>query len=246
MGKGHLYANVKYSFLHTTTLATPDGQKVEIPEFSLNQLTSYLTYGLSDRLDVIVDGAVVHESSIEEFGSASGVGDTRFGAQVKLAEKSPWIFSLKGIVQAPTGDPTKGQGVLPTGSGAWEGRLLFSAGRTIAGGLLYAYGEAGHQFRGENLRDGFAYEAQVGFNATDRLVFAFNLRGVQPYDSEPADLSAGSAAGLGDGTTYTNFGPSVIVELNQNWSIQFELDGMANTRNIAPGTVFRSSIAYSR
>jgi hypothetical protein len=112
--------------------------------------------------------------------------------------------------------------------------------------LLYAYAEAGHQFRGEGLRDGFAYEGQVGINVTDRLVLAFNLRGIQPYDSEPADLSAGSAAGLGDGTTYTNFGPSVIVELSPNWSTQFELEGMANTRNIAPGTVFRVSVAYSR
>ena len=104
MGKGHLYANTKYNFLRTTTLATPDGQQVEIPEFTLHQLTYYVAYGLSDRFDVIFDGAAIHDSSIEGFGSASGVGDTRFGIQMKLAEKSPWVYSLKGIVQAPTGD----------------------------------------------------------------------------------------------------------------------------------------------
>jgi hypothetical protein len=209
-------------------------------------LTYYLTYGWTDRFDVILDGVALHDSSIEDFGSASGVGDTRFGIQMKVTEKSLWVFSLKGIVQAPTGDETKGLGVLPTGSGAWEGRILFSVGRSIADGSLYAYGEGGHQFRGAGLRDGFHYEGQVGINVTDRLVLAFSIRGIQPYDSEPADFSPGSAAGLGDGTTYTNFGPSVIFRLSRNWSTQFEVEGMTNTRNIAPGTVFRLSLAYSR
>jgi hypothetical protein len=245
-GRGHLYANVKVSLLRTTILATPDGQRVQIPEFTLQQWTYYLTYGWSDRFDIMVDGTAVHDSSIDEFGGASGAGDTRFGLQMKVAEKSPWIFSVKGIVQAPTGDPTKGQGVLPTGSGAWEGRVLFSGGRTWSNGLVYAFGEAGHQLRGEGLRDGFVYEGQVGINATDRLVLAFNVRGVQPYDSEPADLSSGSAAGFGDGTTYTNFGPFVIVKLTRNWSAQFDLEGTTNTRSIAPGNVFRASVAYSR
>jgi hypothetical protein len=246
LGKGHIYANAKYNFLRTTTLATPDGQQVEIPEFTLRQITYYAAYGWNDRFDVIFDGAVVHDSSIEAFGSASGVGDTRFGLQMRMAEKNPWVFSVKGLVQAPTGDATKGLGVLPTGSGVWEGRLLFSVGRSLRAGTFYAYAEVGHQFRGEGLRDGLAYEAQWGVNLGERLVAAFSVRGIQPYDSEPGEVSAGSAAGLGDGTTYTSFGPTVIVRLTGGWSAQFELEGMTNTRNIAPGIVFRISLAYSR
>jgi hypothetical protein len=145
-GKGYIYGNVAYEFLETTELATPEGVTETIPEYRLRQIGIYGAYGLTEDLTAVVDRLGFRESSIAEFESASGIEDLRAGLQVQLGKKGPWLFAARGIVQAPTGDETKGLGILPTGSGAWEGDMRFSFGRSSAGGRLYGHGEAGTSF----------------------------------------------------------------------------------------------------
>jgi hypothetical protein len=244
--RGGLYAKLGYGYLNATELATPDGTIAPIPTFEKNALALYAAYGLTDAVTVTADVIAYRESSIEDFGSAGGVGDLRLGVQRRLGRSGPWLFAVRGLVQAPTGDVDKGEGLLPTGSGVWEGAVYLSVGRSFAGGRVWAFLEAGPQLRGGGLRDGLVYDGQVGVRITSWLSLAGSFRGVQPWDTTPGDLSAGSAAGLGDGVIYLEFGPSAIVTLRPGLGVQASVEGVTHARNIARGPTFRLGLFVTR
>ncbi len=244
--RGGLYAKLGYGYLRATELATPGGNVVPIPAFQKHDVTLYGAYGLTDTITLTLGAVLYRESSIEGFESAGGVGDFRFGAQSRLGRSGPWLFAARGLIQVPTGGVEKGEGLLPTGSGVWEGEVYLSVGRSFAGGRGWAFIEAGPQFRGGGLRDGLVYDGQVGVKVTSWLALAWNARGVQPWDTTPGDVSAGSAAGLGDGVTYLAFGPSAFLTLRPGLGIQASVDGATHTRNIAQGPTFRLGLYLTR
>ena len=73
-----------------------------------------------------------------------------------------------------------------------------------------------------------------------------NVRGAQPWDTEPGDASTVSPAGFGDGVTYLAFGPGAIVELARGVALQLDVDGATHVRNIAKGPTFRFGVSVSR
>jgi len=242
---GGYYVKASYAYLATNDLATPLAEVVEIPTFSRHEGSLYLQYGITGALMAVGDVAFVRRTAIEEFDTATGFGDTRLGLQWQVGRSGPWVFATRGVLQLPTGDETLGQALLPSGSGVWEGEGVAGAGVSLWRGRGWAFVEAGYQFRGGDLRDGLVYAAQLG-HRLGRLLVVANLRGVQPWDTEPSDLSTGSAAGFGDRTTYVVFGPALIVELGRGLGLQADVDFMAHTRNIARGTTLRVGVFLSR
>jgi len=244
--KGSFYLKAAYNYLRAEELATPAGEIVPIPAFTKNEATFYFECGLSSRLTVILDSIAYRESAIEGFESAGGVGDTRLGLQWQLPGRQKWVFALRGALQFPTGDETKGEGLLPTGSGVYEGEIVLGAGVSLWRGRGWAQAGIGPQIRGGGLRDGLVYEAQLGARTFGPVMLLFNVRGVQPWDTAPGDASTTSASGFGDGVTYLAFGPGVIVELARGVSLQIDVDGATHVRNIAKGPTFRIGLSVSR
>jgi hypothetical protein len=91
-----------------------------------------------------------------------------------VAGAGPWNRSS---IRAPTGDETKGDGLLPTGSGAWEGEIVAGAGVPLWGGRGWAQAGIGPQFRGAGLRDGIVYDAQVGGRVWGRVLLQLDVDG---------------------------------------------------------------------
>jgi hypothetical protein len=243
---GSYYVKASYAYQSADELATPLGEVVSIPEFTRHEGSLYLQLGLTDRLMAVADLPFFRRSAIRDFDQASGFGDVRVGLQWALDRSGPWVFATRGAVQIPTGDETLGEALLPSGSGVWEGEAVAGAGRSLWRGRGWAFVEAGYQLRGGGLRDGLAFAAQLGRRLGGRLMLLANLRGIQPWDTGPSDLSTGSAAGFGDGTRYINFGPALIVELGGGAGVQADLDLVAHTRNIARGTTFRIGFFLAR
>ncbi len=246
VGRGHVYAKASYEFLDSSRLAQPDGTLFDIPQFVKQGSGLYVAWGLSDRVTLIGDVPAWRSSDLEAFDREDGIGDVRFGAQLQLFRSGAWLFAARGIVQAPTGDETRGGGLLPTGSGAWEGEGVLGAGRSFAGGRGYGFVELGYNFRGEGLRDGVLYGGQLGWNVGRRLTLAANLRGVEPFSHEARDVAVGSPVGLGDRVTYAYYGPTAIVKLTRSLSLQLDVDRVFRARNLATGTTFRGGVAFSR
>lgn len=244
-GDGHAYFKLSYARLSSTELANPDGSKARIPRFIKQELYLYGAVGLTPKLTALLSLPALRSSDLENFGRETGVGDVQFGLQYQLGESGPWQFAARALAQAPTGDENRAEGLLPTGSGVWESDLRLSAGRSFAGGRAYGFVEAGYQSRAK-LRDGFVYDVQVGWNAGQRLVLAWSVRGIEPFDQTLREAPIGSPVGFGDGTTYLSYGPSVIVKLGGGWGAQVDVSGATRTRNLAEGTQFSFGVSYSR
>ena len=245
-GRGHFYAKVGGSRLHSTTLAAPDGTRFEIPRFTKDEISLYGAAGLTDRITGILSLPAYRSSDLADFGSESGIGDVQVGLQFQLGQRGPWVFAARGMVQAPTGDETRAEGLLPTGSGVWEGEAVLGAGRSFAKGKLYGFLESGHQVRGGGLNDALTYALQVGWNVRPRIVVAGNIRGVEPYNKKAPREARGSPVGLSDRVTYLSYGPTLIVGLGNGVAVQLDVDGASRARNLADGTTVRLGVSLSR
>jgi hypothetical protein len=78
------------------------------------------------------------------------------------------------------------------------------------------------------------------------VLLLFNVRGVQPWNTEPGDASTVSPAGFGDGVTYLAWGPGLIVEVARGVALQLDVDGATHVRNIAKGPTVRFGLSVSR
>ena len=123
-GEDRYYVKLGTSQLSTERLGTPEGRTVTIPEYERRDLSLYGEYGLGQRWTVLVNAPLVIESSIAGFGSAYGPGDLSLGLQRQLRVGAPWALAVRATAQLPTGDDEHGGGLLPTGSGAWECRVV--------------------------------------------------------------------------------------------------------------------------
>lgn len=244
-GRGRSYLKIGYGRLVSTTLANPDGSQVAIPKFVKDDVVVFAAFGLDERVTLLADVPLVRRSDLQYFGSESAPGDVAFGAQVQLGARGRGVFAGRLVVQAPTGDETLAGGVLPTGSGVWEGEVQLSAGSTSPAGRVYYFAELGYRYR-DVLRDGFTYGAQVGWNATPRLVLAWNLRGLEPWSDAAREVALGNPVGLGDGVAYLTFGPTAIVKLGAGLALQLDVEGSARERNLAVGTTWRMGVSWSR
>jgi hypothetical protein len=250
VGRGHSYSKVSYQHRRSTKLAAPDGTIFEIPRYDQQDSALYVAYGLTPGVTLTADLPFARSSDLQdvpdELARVTGVGDLRFGAQLQLGRRGPWVFAVRGLVQTPTGDETRGNGLLPTGSGAWEGAVLAGAGLSFAGGRGYGFVEVGHNLRGAGLRDGFLFESQVGWNLGSRLTLAANLRGLEPWRDTAGPLRPGSLVGTGDGVAYLTYGPTAIVRLGRGFGLQLDWETATRVRNIASGAVYRIGVTYQR
>ena len=247
-GKGKQYFKLTYQHLGADKLAQPDGTVLPIPHYTQDGVWFYGERGVSDTVNLILDLPLLRSSDVADEGNElpreTGIGDFRGGAQWQFARHGNWVFATKGLLQAPTGDETKGDGLLPTGSGVWEGVASLGAGTSLHGGRGWAYAEAGYQYRGGGLRDGVVYEAQLGWSLGSRLQLAANLRGVEPFSHEAPENPIGSPSGLGDRVTYTAYGASAYLKVGGGFSLQLDVDSAFNTHNIAEGATFRVGLAF--
>jgi hypothetical protein len=245
-----VYAKLSAQHLSTTTLAAPDGTQFDIPRFTKDDAALYVAYGISHEVTLVAQVPFLRSSNLDdvpdELMRETGFGDLQLGAQLQIGQRGPWLFALRALLQAPTGDETRAQGLLPTGSGVWEGQGWLSAGRSLAGGKGYGFVEVGYEGRGGGLRDGVVYAAQVGWNVTPRVVLAANLRGVEPFSHAAGDRTAGSFVGVGDRVTYVAYGPTAILKLARGLGVQLDFDSAFRARVIAPGAVFRVGVFVSR
>jgi len=244
-GDESLYVKLSYGYLATDELATPDGATHEIPDYRRQEGALFLAYGVSDRVTALLEAPLYRRSSIEGFDEAAGAGDLGIGGQLELLRRGRFVLAALASVQAPTGDEAKGGGLLPTGTGVWEGESVLSGGTTFLDGRGLAYLEAGYRIRGGELRDAAVAEAHVEGRLGERLTLGLHLSAVRPLGGD-RDTPAGSASGLGDGVQYLAYGPVAAIELPRGLSLHLELEDTTAVQNVATGLTARIGISLRR
>ena len=250
LGRGHVYAKLSYQRLRAERYAQPDGTVFDIPRFSTDNLDLYVAAGVTDSLTLTLGVPLIRSSDLadqpDELGRESGFGDLQMGLEAQLGKRGRFVFGARGVIQAPTGDEAVSDGLQAQGSGVWEGAGLLTVGTSLFGGKGWAQAEAGYQYRGGGLTDGFPYAVQVGWNVSGRAWLSANLRGVEPFSHKPGDVPAGSLTGVGDRTTYVVVGPSLFVGLGAGFGLQLDFEGAFHARNLAKGPQFRAGLTYTR
>jgi hypothetical protein len=250
LGPGRLFARLSYAHGRATTYAAPDGTEFPIPRFTTDDLDLSLAYGLGERATLYANLPVLRSSDLadspDELVRESGIGDLSAGLEWALFRRGSWEFGLRGLVQAPTGDAERADGLQATGSGVFEGQLAFSAGTSFAAGRAYAVLEAGYQYRGEGFEDGVVFSGQVGWSVSARVTLAAGLRGVQPFRYPDGSVGTGALVGVGNGVTYVNYGPSLAVKLGGGVGLEFSVEGNFHTRNVTRGVQYRAGVTLNR
>ena len=250
LGRGHAYGKLSYQRLRAEHYAQPDGTVFDIPRFSNDNVDLYVAAGVTDALTLTLGVPLLRSSDLadqpDELGREAGFGDLQMGLEAQLAKRGRFVFGARSVVQVPTGDETVSDGLQAQGSGVWEGAGLLTVGTSIFAGKGWAQAEAGYQYRGGGLTDGFQYGVQVGWNANGRAWLSASLRGVEPFSQKPGDVPAGSLTGVGDRTTYVVVGPSLFLRLGAGFGLQLDLEGAFHTRNLVRGPQVRAGLTYSR
>lgn len=243
-GEGHLFTKLTLGALASDELATPDGTIHEIPDFRRRDVTLYAAYGITDRFTLLAQAPIYRWSELEGFDEASGVGDLELGAGLELLRSGRFALAGMASVQAPTGDETKGDGLLPTGSGVWEGDARLSGGVLFPGDRGLAYLEAGYQLRAGGLRDAIVAEGHVEGRIASRLALGLHVSSVTPLGDERA--AAGTPAGLGDGVQYLAYGPTLALDLPRGFGLHLEVEDTAAEKNVATGLTVRAGVSFRR
>jgi hypothetical protein len=250
-GKGHGYFKLSFQHLGSRKLVSPDGTKFTIPLFTREEVSAYGAFGLSENWTVHASLPLLRSSDLQdspdELGRETGFGDTQIGLQRQLGKSGAWVFAVRGTLQLPTGDVDRAGGLLPTGSGVYEGDLVVEAGRSIgSGGKGWMFVGAGPQFRGDGLRDGLVFGAQLGWKVSDRVALMGSARGVEPWSHEAPETARGSFSGVGDRVAYVVLGPSLIWNVSKRSGLQFDAEFVAYARNLASGPVFRVGYFFTK
>ena len=249
-GNGHSYFKVSFQHLGSRKLISPDGTKFTIPLFTREELALYGAHGLSNRFTLVASIPVLRSSDLQdspdELRRETGFGDIQVGLQRQLGTAGPWVFAARGTLQLPTGDVERAGGLLPTGSGIYEGDVVFEAGRSLGDGKGWMFVGAGPQFRGGGLRDGVVFGGQVGWKVAEKVALMASARGVEPFSHEAPKTARGSFSGVGDRVAYAVIGPSVLWNVTKKSGVQFDAEFVAYARNLASGPVFRVGYFLNR
>lgn len=249
-GKGHSYFKASFQHLGSRKLVTPDGTNFTIPLFTREELAMYGAHGLSKDWTLVASIPVLRSSDLQdspdELGRESGFGDIQVGLQRQLGTSRGWIFAVRGTLQIPTGDVERATGLLPTGSGIYEGDIVVEAGRSLGGGKGWMFAGAGPQFRGGGLRNGVVFGGQAGWKVSDTVALMASARGVEPFSHDAPATARGSFAGVGDRVAYVVFGPSLLWNVTKRSGLQLDAEFVAYARNLASGPVFRVGYFLTR
>ncbi len=199
------YLKLSSSYLSTTREFNYRGVRMDLFEehagftdgsfLDLN-LTTYLEYGLGDRVTVVsnlqykalrssrtglIGGGVVR---FREIVHTNGFADLSLSLRYALLV-SPLALSLQGGTKMPLGyDNSPSNDGPPLGTGEVDGELHVLAGKSLYPLPLYLSAALGYRGRGGRLHDEILYAVEAGYTA-DRLLFKVGLDGVENRSAPP-------------------------------------------------------------
>ena len=220
----------------------------ELTDFAFS---SYLEYGLTDRLTLVAsipykkveDTRYIggRQNGVAAVESSSGFGDLETRLRWQL-QTDPVVLSVAAGGKIPLGYEVTQATRVPLGTGEFDGDVRLLAGRSFYPMPLYTTGEFGYRRRGGRFSDELLYAAEAGY-AMGRLMLKANMSGVRTL-GDCGD--AGQGGGLiGDQNTF-KLSPGVIYSVRPEWQLSLDTISVAQGCNSATGTTFVVGAAYKR
>lgn len=253
------YVNLSYRYLPANQFFGADGRIVDSADFEQHSVGFYGEVGIVERwLMLTVESELFRRNVLIDQGAVNGIGDTRVSLWTGLLE-APFRLSFGATLGIPTGDsrPNADGGdalaqeiaaVLPTGDGETDLTLQFAAGHGVRFGTaldFFAQGLVGYAIRTRGFTDQIVFRAEVGLRPVpegwNRILFIFRVFGSELLGD--ARRTQG-VAGLGDGVSFTAFGPELSVRVVEGLSLGIGVDGAFRATNVPAGINTKFSLAY--
>ena len=268
-GKRAYYLKLSSSYLSTTREFNYRGARMDLFEehagftdgsFLDFNLTTYLEYGLGDRVTVVsnlqykalrssrtglIGGGVVR---FREIVHTNGFADLGLSLRYALLV-SPLALSLQGGAKMPLGyDRSPSNDGPPLGTGEVDGELLVMAGKSLYPLPLYLSAALGYRSRGGRLHDEILYAVEAGYTA-GRLHFKMGLDGVENRSAPPdiygrtvvTPLPGGGGVlpdlVVGD-QHFAKVNPALICTLKPGLLLQADVFHVLAGKNTLSGTAF--------
>ena len=236
-GQGEIITAAAFS--NSTQFFDDSGKLIPIPAYQKFDLGTYIEYGLSDRVTLILQpfADIAHQGVVQPVPPVAATTD--FGARFGLASFGSTVISVQVLAHLPLTDTSTASGLFDQdrAPGA-DFRLLLGQGfqiDTMPGFLDMA---VSHTWLGDGLPDEWHADATVGVRPTPRFLLL-----LASYATISNDGGAVCAPWY-----WMKLQPSIVYDLSQQWSVEggFSRPSSARTPGANSGRLRRSGIGSER
>ena len=243
------YAKVGLTTISTDRYHPLTGGSVTTAQFHQQVYSFYGEYGLTDRLEAVVNFPFYRRASFPNLTPGQGVGDPEFGLRYGVLT-GQWPLAVSVAAEAPLGTPNKfGYDQtdpaiylrLPTGDGEWN--VWTRAALSHSVGPAFFTVQAGYNKRTGGFTDQYSYGAQVGYQFFGKVWVTLNERTLN--NVRAPNLNKFGSIGLGEGVAYSTAGVGASYALTKNLSATADwAAGFGKLRNVYSGNQFTFGAAW--
>lgn len=215
--------------------------------------TLYGEYGLSDKMDLMVNfpvfsrsysNAVVSSTTGEVIvpaQSINSIGDTDVGVKYGLVRNKPIVVSASFYLGLPLGNDSGGEnGTLQTGDGELNQRVSLDISTSATFGPVNTFYSVnvGLNNRNKGFSDEFRYGAEAGMILDGKLIGIFRLQGLKSFRNSTFEETNGASLFASD-TEYLSYTFEVGYEIKGKYGIS------ANMGSAFSGNLILADPSYS-
>lgn len=254
--KKSYFIKTSFNLFSSDKYYNPDGEKLITARFRQQSISVYGEYGISDRLNVIVNFPLLKINSFETSEPVTGIGDLKVEFKYSLLTKNiPLTFGV--APEFPTGSANKyskskinsiDQINLPTGDGEFNIWNTLAASHSFYPVAAYLSVSSAYnyrtQYRGFRFRDQLKFNIEAGYKLLDKVW----LNGIVS-----AQTSVGRPTGTtdfvrGEGTEYTAVSFGAAYEFIKYWSLSLQAwsyaDFVFDRKNIYSSPTYSIGVFY--
>lgn len=258
--KGFAWYGVTYQ--RTNGLYLLGYDRVAIPTLQHYRVVREFTYGLTDRLTLVV-GLMPHERSSlnRQVGATSGeelfagdvnagFSDQELGLRYRIGVAGASVWSVYLELGIPTGEASQANGLL-TGDGEWDQTLGLQFFHHAPASALSFGAEAGYQHRTRGFADQIRFQAFARYQVAPLWRAKLRLVGTQSvYNTDyyrPDGSLIGGDRGIGaNAVSDYSLEPTLHWQLLPKWGIGGELGAsyVVVGENIPTGWTYRGALTW--
>ncbi|MEL6652466.1 MAG: hypothetical protein AAFQ87_16820 [Bacteroidota bacterium] len=256
--KGELYAHAGIGLFSSDQYYNLSGELLTTARFQQIGLSLYGEYGLTDRLDVILNWPAFKAHGFETTNTVAGLGDISLGLKYGLL-RGPIPVSITLMPDFPTGNRNlfaQNKEIaferinLPTGDGEFNLHTTLAASYGFGSAPFYLnlFGDYNYRtgFAGNDFRDQWTVGTELGWEPVNNLWVKANLR-MQESIGQPTQLVDFIRS---DGTTFTAYGLGAYYRFAERWGIDLTYQGFADflapRRNLYSAPFVGLGLVYER
>lgn len=231
-GHGQIIAGAAFS--DTTRAFDAQGRIIPVPSYRKFELGTYMEYGVSDRLTLVVSPSYVRVHAPPPAQSYNGLGETEIAARFGLYRDFPTVVSMQAGFRTPGASIADSTGPVDVRRAfAVDIRAMIGRACTIATFPSYIDVQLGYRYYAQNQPGEWRLDLTLGTRFAPRLLALFQ------------SFSTFSTAAGGGYVRYSwhKVAASAVYDLSPEWSVQgggfFTVTGSNAGRELGPfGTIW--------